>query len=516
MSRRLAGPWTASGSGTVTLHDSGTGGTPSFSYNNPGAYTGAWTLSRVATATETVNLTYAWNGFHSFFNVTTGLDVFVRRGGMDIHVRSLINEPLVGEGPVVCCAFPSGGFTYAGATAVSVQAGDIYGFRVRGSHGDGTVAMNGTVSVVVAGTPQFTVAVRGTAGGYQSQTPGYGPTSVPARVYGGTLSAGQQFTVAASGLVQRGAAFAPTGPGGTGVCDGSCLLAGAPIGSLLARTGGGAWQLVGAGPTTLTAASAGLLEFAVNDDSFTDNTGGFYATVVWGATATPTVTIGNWAQVYDGTPRAVTVTTVPPGLATAVTYNGSPAAPIAIGAYTAVAIAAGPGHLGRASVNETIASTVAAGGGGGGPYPASGALGCAPGVFATGVQPSTVDYYGLLGTQVLCGSSTPSDRVSGPVPTGWGHTVYTDAAASCGAGEVMIGLHGQINAFSGLTVLQNMGPRCLAAGGGVTDVPAVGTPNATWPTNYSLTCNPGEAVTGIVGGIGEVMDSVALVCAPIP
>ena len=29
------------------------------------------------------------------------------------------------------------------------------------------------------------------------------------------------------------------------------------------------------------------------------------------------------------------------------------------------------------------------------------------------------------------------------MPTGWGHTVYTEADAVCGPGEVMVGLHGQ-------------------------------------------------------------------------
>jgi MBG domain len=498
------GPWSATGSGVVTLLDSGGSGTPAFSYDNPGVFSGAWTLSRVASATETVNLTYAWNGFHSYFTVTTGLEVFVRRGGVDVHVQSLVNEPLAGEGPVVCCAFPSGGFAYAGAAAVSVQAGDTYGFRLSGSHGDGTYAMNGTFSVVAGGTPQFTVAVRGTAGGFENQTPGHGPTSVPARVYGGVLSAGQQVTIVAAGLVQRGAAFAPNGAGGTGTCDGSCLLAGAPIGSLLARVGSGPWQLVGFGPTTITASSAGLLQFAINDNIFDDNTGGFLATVAWGAPAQPTVSIGNWAQIYDDTPKAVTVTTVPSGLATAVTYNGSPTVPSAIGAYTVEALAAGPGYLGRGSVNETIASTVSAGGAGGGPYERY----CDPGVFANGVRPSTNSYYGLAGAQLLCTNLNHPPRVVG-TPSG----PYTETDVTCAPGEVMVGLHGQTAlVFGAFTVVQNIGPRCRpAGGGGITDVPAIGA--NYYGDTFSLTC-PSGAVTGVVGGIGEVVDSLALVCAP--
>ena len=38
-----------------------------------------------------------------------------------------------------------------------------------------------------------------------------------------------------------------------------------------------------------------------------------------------TIALGNLAQVYDGTPRAVTASTTPPGLGVAITYSGSPA-----------------------------------------------------------------------------------------------------------------------------------------------------------------------------------------------
>ncbi len=501
--------WSASGSGTVTLLNNGATGTPSFSYNNL-AFTGAWTLTTTATASETVNLTYSWIGQHQQFQVTTGLDVFVNRGGTDDYVL-----PLVNEGPYVCCVPPSNGFSYAGATAVTVQAGDTYGFRVSGSNFNAGAQLTGTVSVVVGGTPQFTVAVRGTAGGFEDQDPGYGP--VPVRVYGGTLSAGQQVTIAALGLVQRGLAFAPNGPGGiAALCDGSCLLAGAPIASLLARVGSGPWQLVGAGPTTLTAASAGLLEFAVNDNVFTDNTGAFWATVVWGATASPTVSFSNWAQIYDGTPRAVTVTTAPPGLATAVTYNGSPTVPSAIGAYTVEALAAGPAHLGRGSVNETIASTVSAGGAGGGPFPLSGALSCAPGVFASGVRVSNTARYGLTSGQLTCASGADPARFVAAFETA---APPSDTVVTCGSGEVMVGLHGTTNAAVGFRVVSRIAPQCQPlSGGSITNAgPVGGAGGAIYPSDaFSLTCPSGQAVTGVVGGAGEVVDSIALVCGTVP
>jgi hypothetical protein len=143
--------WSGTGSGVVTVTDNGvTSGTPSMNYQNNGApnFTGAWQFSTVATGSGTINLTYNWVGFHSFFQVTAGLDVFVKRGGYDVFVSTLI-----AAGPEDCgaCNPPSGGFTYSGPANIEVQPGDTYGFRLRGSHFDDTYALQGTFSV--AGVP---------------------------------------------------------------------------------------------------------------------------------------------------------------------------------------------------------------------------------------------------------------------------------------------------------------------------------------------------------------------------
>lgn len=51
--------------------------------------------------------------------------------------------------------------------------------------------------------------------------------------------------------------------------------------------------------------------------------------------ATATINLSNLAQDFDGNPKPVTVTTTPAGLGViAVTYNGSPTAPSAVGSYT--------------------------------------------------------------------------------------------------------------------------------------------------------------------------------------
>ena len=92
---------------------------------------------------------------------------------------------------------------------------------------------------------------------------------------------------------------------------------------LVARIGGGPWQFVGEGPTILTSATGGDIEFAINDDAFSDNSGAFYVTVtpvpgaLVAAAFTETVITGDSDILNDGlllaandlggSPSAVTV-----------------------------------------------------------------------------------------------------------------------------------------------------------------------------------------------------------------
>lgn len=67
-----------------------------------------------------------------------------------------------------------------------------------------------------------------------------------------------------------------------------------------------------------------------------------------------TVTLGNLSQTYDGTPKAITVTTSPGGIATNVAYVGSPGAPTQAGTYTVVASVNQTGYSGSALGTLTI------------------------------------------------------------------------------------------------------------------------------------------------------------------
>ena len=66
------------------------------------------------------------------------------------------------------------------------------------------------------------------------------------------------------------------------------------------------------------------------------------------------VTLGQLDQLYDGSPRTVTVTTTPAGLGTAVTYAGNVAAPVAPGSYDVVATVVDPNYSGSVSARLTI------------------------------------------------------------------------------------------------------------------------------------------------------------------
>ncbi|MBB6088137.1 MBG domain-containing protein, partial [Wenzhouxiangella marina] len=75
--------------------------------------------------------------------------------------------------------------------------------------------------------------------------------------------------------------------------------------------------------------------------------------------ATATVTIGNTSQVFDGSPKPVSVTTTPPGLVTTVTYDGSPTAPSAVGTYAVEATVDDPNWTGTASATLEITASSA-------------------------------------------------------------------------------------------------------------------------------------------------------------
>jgi len=117
-------------------------------------------------------------------------------------------------------------------------------------------------------------------------------------------------------------------------------VAGFPAGTVVSYAPGGASAPVAVGTygvtATLDAASTNYTAPAAN------------GTIIIGA-ANAAVTLANLAQVYDGTPRVATASTVPAALAVSLTYDGSTTPPTNAGSYTVVAVVTQPGYSGSAS-----------------------------------------------------------------------------------------------------------------------------------------------------------------------
>lgn len=76
------------------------------------------------------------------------------------------------------------------------------------------------------------------------------------------------------------------------------------------------------------------------------------------AKASAALAVSDLAQTYDGTPRAVTVTTAPAGLAVVVTYDGASVAPAAPGAYAVVATVQDADYEGATSATLVVSTAI--------------------------------------------------------------------------------------------------------------------------------------------------------------
>ena len=118
------------------------------------------------------------------------------------------------------------------------------------------------------------------------------------------------------------------------------------------------------------------------------------------------VTLGNLAQTYDGTPRNATVTTDPPGLAYAITYDPGSTAPVLAGSYQVAATVTNPSYAGSATGNLVISRA------------SQTITFAALDPVVLGVQPIVISASASSGLQVTYTSSDPSvASVSGSTVT---------------------------------------------------------------------------------------------------
>lgn len=146
-------PWAATGTATTKATSDGTTGNPVLDYSVVGS-SGSWTFSATAKTARQQKVAWHYKGYHAWFQVRVAIERFVVRGGKEI-----VTEKLAGAGPVNCCVAPSGGFDYTGTSTFDLQTGDVYGFRMSGSHFDRDRRLIGTLTL----TPQQSAAGMGTA-----------------------------------------------------------------------------------------------------------------------------------------------------------------------------------------------------------------------------------------------------------------------------------------------------------------------------------------------------------------
>ncbi len=107
--------------------------------------------------------------------------------------------------------------------------------------------------------------------------------------------------------------------------------------------------------TAPTNAGSYAVVATVNDANYTGGASGTLTV----AKAAATVTLGNLAATYDGSPKAATATTVPAGLTVSFTYNGGATAPTNAGSYAVIATINDTNYAGSASGTLVIAKAVA-------------------------------------------------------------------------------------------------------------------------------------------------------------
>ena len=134
-------PWSATGTGTTTTTSDGTSSDPVLDYSVNGE-SGAWKFSATAGPARVQRVDWRYKGYHAWYQVRVAIEKFVIRNGTEI-----VTESLRSAGPVNCCASPSGSFDYTGTTTFDLKAGDVYGFRMSGGHGDSDKRLIGTLSL---------------------------------------------------------------------------------------------------------------------------------------------------------------------------------------------------------------------------------------------------------------------------------------------------------------------------------------------------------------------------------
>lgn len=123
---QLDAPWTASGTGIVTVVEDGASGIAQMTYDARGPWSGSWKFVTIADKDKTITLSYNYQWLHSWYMSRVGFSAFIN--GVSIPLQP-------GQGEV----------------ELQLRAGDSYGFYMTGSHYDSSRLLLGTLTIALVG-----------------------------------------------------------------------------------------------------------------------------------------------------------------------------------------------------------------------------------------------------------------------------------------------------------------------------------------------------------------------------
>lgn len=208
---------------------------------------------------------------------------------------------------------------------------------------DGT-PRSASVSAITDGVPAPVVQYTPSGGGTPSATP---PTAAGSYAVNASISNDLLYQGSASGTLVIAKATASVA-----LSDLVHLYDGTPKGPVVSTTPAGLTVAITYDGASGAPSAAGSYDVVVT--IVDDNYEGSASSELLISPAPATVSLSRLTQTVDGSPKPVQVTTVPAGLATTVTYNGSATVPSALGSYAVVATVDDSNYSGSASDTLTI------------------------------------------------------------------------------------------------------------------------------------------------------------------
>jgi hypothetical protein len=271
-----------------------------------------------------------------------------------------------GTGSCTVTATLVDGANYAGTTSntLTIQAAKAPGSISITGPSTLTYNTSGGITPTLTGDGAVTYGLTGPctiSGTTVTMTSGTGSCTVTATLGDGTNYAGTSSAPLTIAATKAAGSISITGP--------STLTYNTSGGITPTLTGDGAVTYGLTGPCTISGTTVTMtsgtgsctvtatLGTGTNFSGNSSNTVSI-AAVKAGATLTLAPASLSWS--YDGTPKSVTVTTAPTGLAVSITYNGSPTAPAAAGTYPVVATLANADYSGSATGSLVIAAVSSA------------------------------------------------------------------------------------------------------------------------------------------------------------